>query len=106
VVRGKKLIGSAMRSHGGAILQHGAILLEWDSRLQAGSMGLADDSGLRPHITTLHDELASPPDRTDLEEAVVDGFSSTMGVRFERAPLSRLERDRQSELSPSFAIEA
>jgi lipoate-protein ligase A len=41
VVAGRKLIGSAMRAHGGAILQHGAILLDWDGRLQAGAMGLA-----------------------------------------------------------------
>jgi lipoate-protein ligase A len=62
VVGGRKLVGSAMRAHAGTILQHGAIVLDWDGRLQAGAMGLADDSGLRPHITTLSDEMSQPVD--------------------------------------------
>ncbi len=32
VVGGRKLIGSAMRAHGKTILQHGAILLDWNAQ--------------------------------------------------------------------------
>jgi len=104
VVRGQKLIGSAMRAHGGAILQHGAILLDWDSRLQAGSMGLVDDSGLKPHIATLAEELEEPVERKELESVIVDAFISTLGLQILPAPLTRRERDRQMELSPTFAV--
>jgi lipoate-protein ligase A len=104
VVGGRKLIGSAMRSHAGTILQHGSILLEWDGRLQAGAMGLADDSGLRPHITTLHDELDRPVSRADLTDAVVDSCSEVLGVSFRPEELTIEEDARQQDLGASFAV--
>jgi lipoate-protein ligase A len=102
VVRGRKLIGSAMRAHGSTILQHGAILLDWDSRLQAGSMGLEDDSALRPCITTLADELESPPARTALEETVVQAFTDHFDVELTAAPMSTAEVTAEAILEPSF----
>lgn len=104
VVAGRKLVGSAMRAHGGAVLQHGAILLDWDGRLQAGSMGLADDSKLRPHITTLADELGRPPDRREVEDSVAAAFSEVLGVSLSDAPLSTAESAREHELAASFFV--
>jgi len=104
VIGGRKLIGSAMRSHAGTILQHGSILLEWDGRLQAGSMGLEDDSGLRPHITTLVDELDRPVSRADLTDAVVDACSDVLGVSFEPDGLTAGEEGHEQELAASFAV--
>jgi len=75
VVAGRKLIGSAMRAHAGCILQHGAILLDWDGRLQAGAMGLADDASLRPHVTTVSAELGRAVDRREVEAATVRAFA-------------------------------
>jgi lipoate-protein ligase A len=105
VVRGRKLIGSAMRAHAGAILQHGAIVLDWDGRLQAGAMGLADDSVLRPHVTTLADELGRPPDRREVEDSVAAAFSEVLGVSLATAPLSTAEAARERELAASFVVE-
>jgi len=104
VVGGRKLIGSAMRSHAGTILQHGSIVIDWDGRLQAGSMGLADDSGLRPHITTLVDELDRPVSRADLSDAVVDACSEALGVSFEPDGLTTGEDSRERELAASFVV--
>ncbi len=74
VVAGRKLIGSSARTRQGCLLQHGAILLDWDGRLQAGAMGLVDDRFLREHVTTFSDELGHVPSRSDLTEAVVAGI--------------------------------
>jgi lipoate-protein ligase A len=104
VVGNRKLIGSAMRSHAGSILQHGSILLEWDGRLQAGAMGLADDSSLRPHITTLADELDRPVSRADLTDAIVDAFAEALGVSFEPRGLTPWEEERELALTASFAV--
>jgi lipoate-protein ligase A len=102
VVGDRKLIGSAMRAHSGVILQHGAILLDWDSILQAGSMGLENDRHLRPQITTITDELGETPDRRHLETTLVRAFSEEFGVRFEEASLSKTEIDRAQKLRAQF----
>jgi lipoate-protein ligase A len=80
VVAGRKLVGSSMRSHRGVILQHGAILLDWDGRLQAGSMGLTDDRTLRPHITTFAEQLGRVPSRDGVEQALIKAFGEELGV--------------------------
>ncbi len=105
VVRGRKLVGSAMRAHDGTILQHGAIVLDWDGRLQAGSMGLADDSGLRPHITTLRHELGRLPGR---RRGGGSGcrrlLARCSAVAFEPGRLTAGEEAREQALAPSFLV--
>jgi lipoate-protein ligase A len=104
VVAGRKLIGSAMRAHGGAILQHGAILLDWNGRLQAGAMGLADDASLRRQVTTLRDELDRELPRAVVEAALIEAFGSELGVEFEREQPSDAERAREKALLDSFEV--
>ena len=104
VVGGRKLIGSAMRAHGNAILQHGAILLDWDSKLQAGTMGLADDRFLRPTITTFAEQLGSVPDRTTLESALIEAFATAFGITFEASELTAAEATRELTLEPGFRV--
>jgi len=106
VVGGRKLIGSAMRAHGGAILQHGAILLDWDGRLQAGAMGLDDDSGLRPHITTLAAELGTAPARERLDEVVVQAFAEELEIDFDEEAANDDERDAEDALEQFFTVSA
>ena len=105
VIAGRKLIGSAMRAHAGCILQHGAILLDWDGRFQAGAMGLADDSTLRPHITTLTAELDRPVQRSEVEEAVIGGFAGIFGNAPTAGSLSANAIFRETELTPTFAVQ-
>ena len=105
VVGGRKLIGSALRAHGGAILQHGAILLDWDGRLQAGSMGLADDHVLRSRVTTLRDELARVIERIDLEDNLVASFAAELGIEFVTDQSGEAELARERELIGSFTVD-
>jgi lipoate-protein ligase A len=105
VVRGRKLIGSAMRAHAGTILQHGAILLDWDGRLQAGAMRLSDDTSLRPQVTTLREELVRAPTRESLEQTLVEAVSADFGVEFEPAQPIDAERAREQGLIASFSID-
>ena len=105
VVGGRKIIGSAMRAHAGCILQHGAILLDWDGRLQAGAMGLADDSTLRPHITTFADELGRAVTRNEIESVVVATVPGVLGVTLTIGALSAAEAERESELIRDFDIQ-
>ena len=105
VVAGRKLIGSAMRSHLGAILQHGAILLDWDSEMQAGSMGLDNDRLLRPTITTFAEQLGSAPELDQLGNALIKAFSDHLGVHFEAGEPSVAESAREEELINTFDIQ-
>jgi len=84
VVAGRKLIGSSMRARQGHILQHGAILLDWDGRLQAGAMGLPDDSTLRSHVTTFAELMGAVPTRAELEQALASAFEGTFSVKLIR----------------------
>jgi lipoate-protein ligase A len=102
VVGGRKLIGSALRAHGRAVLQHGAILLDWDGPLQAGSMGLTDDHELRPHVTTLTEQMGRPADRQVVEQAVVNGFAHVLGICLVPGALTDGERQRETELVDSL----
>ena len=105
VVNGRKLVGSAMRAHDGVILQHGAILLDWDDRLQAGSMGVGRPADLRTSITTLKDEAAGGLSRQEVGDAVVDAIGSTLAVELEPGSMTDTESNRARELIGSFAVD-
>jgi len=99
VVRDRKLIGSAMRAHAGCILQHGAVLLDWDSRLQAGAMGLEDDTSLRPHITTLSCELGREVRRDEVEEQIITVIGRSLSVSTADGTITPAEATRTRELN-------
>jgi lipoyl(octanoyl) transferase len=99
VADGRKLVGSAMRRVGDAILQHGAILLDWDGPLQAGCLGLADDSRLRPAVITLRDLLGAPPGAEALAMTLAKGFAAKLGADLEPSAPSGDERSRAALLS-------
>lgn len=98
VVRGRKLIGSAMRRVGNAILQHGSILEGWDGTLQAGCLGLVDDRDLRAAVVTLGELLGTPLAREALAQAIMQGFEATFGIALEPASLSAGEGARSALL--------
>lgn len=104
VVAGRKLIGSAMRASGGYILQHGAILLDWDGVLQAGALGLEDDRTLRTKITTFRDELGRTVARSELEPVLVGSLADTLGITLEPGELSPRERARAESTASEFSV--
>lgn len=99
VAGGRKLVGSAMRRIGDSILQHGSILEDWDGRLQAGCLGLADDHELRAAVVTVAELLGAVPDSAMLTAALTAGFAATLGVGFERSAVTALEYDRATFLA-------
>jgi len=94
VVGHRKLVGSAMRRVGDAVLQHGAVLLGWDGRLQAGCLGLADDTVLRAAVVTLEDVLGVVPSAHAVAEALAAGFAESLGVALERSAMNADEERR------------
>lgn len=105
VVGSRKLVGSASRSHRRGLLQHGAILLDWDGAMQAGALGLADDRGLRPHVTTLAEQLGRVPTRVELERVVAAAFAEELGVDLEPGELTAEEAERARELEQDPALQ-
>ena len=99
VANGRKLVGSAMRRHNRSILQHGSLLEDWDGRLQAGCLGLADDSTLRPAVTTLRELMGARPDPEALAQALALGFEETFGIVLEPSTLSAAESERVAFLA-------
>jgi len=104
VVAGRKLVGSAMRRHGTTILQHGAVLLDWDGALQAGAMGLPDDSDLRTRVTTLAEQLGRPPERSVVETAVADALEAALGIGLTEGGMTPWEHQREAELEKEYAV--
>jgi lipoate-protein ligase A len=104
VVDGRKLIGSSMRASDGCLLQHGAILLDWDGRLQAGAMGLTDDRQLRPHVTTFADQLRRRVSAVELDAALIAGFAATFGVALEPGGLTADEVAREAVLLDAYRL--
>jgi len=96
VVHSRKLIGSAMRAHSGAILQHGAIVLDWDGRMQAGAMGLTDDFDLRSNVTTLSAELGRIVVRSEIEPLVESAFIDHLGIELVSGEVSTAEAQREN----------
>ncbi|BCW94348.1 MAG: octanoyltransferase LipM [Thermoanaerobaculum sp.] len=91
VVGGRKLVGSAMRRLGAAILQHGSLLLDWDSQLQAGALGLSSDQSLRPAVVTLSEVLGHIPPWEELVAALASGFAATLEAELHPGGLSEDE---------------
>jgi len=108
VVAGRKLVGSAQRTQGRTILQHGSILL-------GGSQAAAEELLLEPPRvtgrevegwTTVERELGVRPDPESLVEALVGGFERVFGIRLAPSSPSSRESAGARELRSRFASEA
>lgn len=87
-VDGRKLVGSAQRRIGSAVLQHGSILIG------AAHLGLADllavdeetraqlRHDMEAHTLTLQDVLARPVRWEEVRDAVFQGFRDAWGMHF------------------------
>jgi lipoate-protein ligase A len=85
---GKKLVGSAQRRIGSAVLQHGSILIG-DAHLSLADYLAVDDTvreqlrhDMRAHTITLQDILQRPVAREEVSDAVRRGFEQAWGLHF------------------------
>lgn len=99
VVGSRKLVGSAMRRLSSVVLQHGSLLVEWDSRLQAGALGLDSDSTLRSAVVTLAELLPRLPTWEELTAALTAGFAATVEGELVAGALSDGERAEAERLA-------
>jgi lipoate-protein ligase A len=104
--RGRKLVGSAQARRGGAILQHGSILLDvdWDAWVNVFSYG--SESGreraytkLPSRMTSLSEELGRTVTARELQAALVPAFERTFGISLMEAEPSPAEEEATRRLA-------
>jgi lipoate-protein ligase A len=97
---GRKLIGSAQRRVGGAVLQHGSI------RLGPDPGGAALAAGLSPEVATSLREQGCALDAGAVAEVFVAGFARVFEIEFTASELSAEERSRAARrgLDPPTAL--
>jgi lipoate-protein ligase A len=84
---GKKLVGSAQARRGGAILQHGSILLDIDWDAWVSVFSYAGDAGkqrayekLPTRMTSLRHKLGRPVSPQEVEAALVTSFEQRLKI--------------------------
>jgi lipoate-protein ligase A len=95
VAGGRKLVGSAQARIGGALLQHGSILIE-DDQAFLGEVA----TGARP--TTLTEQLGRAPATGDLEERLATAFGDLFGTPSDRSEESPSDRRVEKELESLY----
>jgi lipoyl(octanoyl) transferase len=107
LVAGKKLIGSAQRRFGGAILQHGSLLLGANLAMhQAVFPGWPrEDPG--GGVTWLKALLPEVPTRPAIERAVMDGWEAALNIRAMLGELTTSEhRDAERLVAARYGTPA
>ena len=104
LVDGKKVVGSAQRRFPTALLQQGAILLDFDpssllALLRPDQREAA--AGSLAAIGSLREALGSRPDRQDVAAAIREGFSREMGMEFAEGALEPEELKLAGHLAAS-----
>ena len=89
---GKKLVGSAQRRIGSAVLQHGSILIGEAHLGLADYLAVSDEvreqlrHDMRAHTTTLQEILGKPVHRNEVRDALIEGFRRAWGVSISISP--------------------
>ena len=91
VVGTEKLVGSAQRRRGGAVLQHGSI------RISADLPAAAAAAGIDPRVSVSLAELGIEASEAALREALVASFAKILNVQFEAAEPEPAERAQAGE---------
>jgi lipoyl(octanoyl) transferase len=113
VVGGRKLVGSAQRTEGRVILQHGSILTGGSqSAAEELRIGGAEAGAVAPAAgpgggwTTLDRELAAPPDADALVAALAAGLEGVLGTTLAPTGLTPGEAAAVERLGTHFASPA
>ncbi len=112
-IQGRKVIGSAQVRRGGALLQHGAILLAVDMARQVGVLqpppGMTQAQLaelLRPRLISLAEALGRPVSAEELAVALCAGFEEAWGLALREGGLTRAEQERVAALRDKYASDA
>ncbi len=96
---GKKLVGSAQRRSGGAILQHGSLLLGVDLGLHQAVFPSWPREDPGKGVTWLKALLEKIPPRFAIERALMDGWAAALNVRAVPGELTAVERHEAEQLA-------
>lgn len=95
----RKLVGSAQARRGGAILQHGSILLDIDWDAWVSVFAYATPAGkerahlkLPTRMTSLSEQLNRPITAAEVQAALVPAFERTLNITLDPGPLSLEEQ--------------
>jgi lipoyl(octanoyl) transferase len=93
LVHGRKIIGSAQRRLSCAFLQHGSILMDFDTALEAE---VIRGGGSADCVTTIRKELGKAVPLDEVKQAFLKGFSEALAIDFgTRNPIQSIfESDR------------
>ncbi len=112
-IHGRKVIGSAQVRRGGALLQHGAILLEVDIARQVGVLrpppGVTQaqlGELLAPRLISLGEALGRPVAPDELAAALRAGFEAAWGRPLREGDLTEGERQRVGALREKYRSDA
>jgi lipoate-protein ligase A len=102
---GKKLIGSAQARRKEGVLQHGSLPLLGDLRRITEALAFPDEASRREagerllaRATTVETQLRRVVSWDEAAQAIVQGFESELGLRFEMDGLTTSEQRRAVEL--------
>ncbi len=87
---GKKLLGSAQKRIRNRVLQHGSLLMEYDSE-KWRAVFLRHNSTLEDRVTDIETETGKAFSMDALIESVCEGFSKYFGITFRLTSLTRSE---------------
>ena len=103
---GRKLVGSAQARRGGALLQHGSILLDVDWEAWVSVFAFRSEAGrlralakLPGRMTSLKQELGREVSASEVRAALQEGFSSAFGIDLVPAPLAPAELAQAERLA-------
>jgi lipoate-protein ligase A len=85
--KNRKLIGSAQRRTQQGFLQHGSVLIEFDSKLLAGALGLPQLAEIESRVATLRECLGYKPQVLEIIPHFILGFARRFGVIIEKSIL-------------------
>jgi lipoate-protein ligase A len=104
--RGRKLVGSAQARRGGAILQHGSILLDVDWDAWVNVFSYATEAGreraytkLPSRMTSLSEELGRPVNAAEVQAALVPAFERAFGISLQPVEPSAAEEEAARRLA-------
>ncbi len=108
-VKKRKISGNAQSRRGNTLLQHGTILRELDFAKMFSVLKVnknkADIEVIKKaatHLTSLKHELGKPPTFGQIEEALIEGFSSALPARFYEEGLTDAELQSARKIAQSW----
>ncbi|MHB8771466.1 MAG: lipoate--protein ligase family protein [Syntrophales bacterium] len=106
LVAGRKICGSAQVRSGGAFLQHGALLMEFDPGRSCAVMRSPGDPGrklerLRAAVTAVGEHAGPEVDEAMLCRVLHDAFAERLGIRFREGTLTPEEEKLARDLLTS-----